>query len=155
MGLGEIGETLLQRLRQDSKSIHTSYLYLMTPFVMIVGFSMMFFFRLPWSVLFVLYGVIPKLDQILPHDWLNPTFEEMKELEKNQKFRAVIYFAIVLDWVAFFIAMNFIYYDEFTPMEMIPVTYLLTNLTASAFLISHELIHKTDILDWIVGNDYQ
>lgn len=155
MGLGEIGETLLQRLRQDSKSIHTSYLYLMTPFTMIVVFSMMFFLRLPWSALFLLYGVIPKLDQILPRDWLNPTFEEMKELEKNQKFRAVIYFAIVLDWAAFFLAMNFIYYDEFTPMEMIPVTYLLTNASASAFLISHELIHKADILDWIVGNDYQ
>lgn len=71
----------------------------------------MFAFNLPYTIVFLIYGAIPKLDQILRHDWLNPTMKEITELENNQKFRAVLYFALALDWIVFFRTMHFFYYD--------------------------------------------
>jgi hypothetical protein len=53
--------------------INTSYMYLLMPFLALVFYPVNFYLKLPWVVLFINYGVIPKLDNILKHDWLNPT----------------------------------------------------------------------------------
>jgi quinol-cytochrome oxidoreductase complex cytochrome b subunit len=56
------------------------YYYLIFPFFMIFGFTMRKVLGLVWANIFIAYGLIPFLDQVLSHDWLNPTFEQIHTL---------------------------------------------------------------------------
>lgn len=74
MGIGDSIDSLLQRLKKDGESVHTVYVYLLFPFLALVGYLVVFYVNLPWVLVFLFFGAIPKLDQILRHDWLNPTY---------------------------------------------------------------------------------
>jgi hypothetical protein len=114
----------------------------MPAIVLLIFYPANFYFRLPWVVLFVSYGVIPKLDNILKHDWLNPTLDEIKVLEKNQKFRIVLYLTMFLDWFFLWRGLHAVYYNELTFWEMVPFMFMMHNASAVGFLVSHELFHK-------------
>lgn len=108
---------VLRRLKEDCYSLHTSYVYLLFPFLVVLGYILAFYLHLPWTIVFLVYGVIPKLDQILRHDWLNPSsLSEIQQLENNQKFRAVLYFSLFMDWVVFLQTMRVIYYGWLSPL---------------------------------------
>lgn len=49
------------------------YYYLALPLIIIFGFVIAFTWRLPFAVIFFLFGVVPKLDVWLSQDWVNPT----------------------------------------------------------------------------------
>lgn len=86
--------------------IHTSFVYVLFPFLILAGYVLVFYLNLPYAIVFLVYGVIPKLDQILQKDWDNPKLEELEKLENNQKFRLALYVALVFDWIVFFKTMS-------------------------------------------------
>lgn len=86
--------------------INTSFVYALFPFLILAGYFLVFYLDLPYAILFLVYGVIPKLDQILDKDWENPRLEELNQLENNQKFRLALYVALVFDWIVFFKTMS-------------------------------------------------
>lgn len=60
-----------------------------------------------------------------------------------------MYLVIFIDWAIFLnmcTKMHLI-----TPWTLLPTLFLASNLRSSAFLVAHELIHKTPILDRTVG----
>lgn len=132
--------------------INTSFVYLLMPVLIICFFyPLEFYFKLPWAVLFIAYGLIPKLDNILKHDWKNPTLEEIQVLEKNQRFRIVLYLTLLLDWFFLWRGLRAVYYNELTFFEMLPFMFMMHNAAAIGFLVAHELFHKENALDRIVG----
>lgn len=71
--------------------------YLLTPAFMIFGYVMRQWFDLFWAYLFVSYGVIPIMDQLLPIDQKNPTLKQITELEKDLRYQMIIYLIVTLD----------------------------------------------------------
>jgi hypothetical protein len=51
------------------------YSYLALPSLIFFGYILSFVFRLPYIMIFVIFGIIPKLDLKLSKDWINPTIE--------------------------------------------------------------------------------
>jgi hypothetical protein len=62
-------------LMDEMFDIHTAYVYLLFPALASVGYILVFYLNLPWTVVFLGYAAIPKLDQIFKGDWINPTRE--------------------------------------------------------------------------------
>ena len=57
--------------------------------------------------IFLIYTILPFLDEIFSLDLRNPDEKERKRLEENDGyFRMALYAAIVADWCLFFKAMN-------------------------------------------------
>ena len=58
----------------DTKNFKPVWWYfLLGPAFMIYGYIMRQWFDLFWAYIFISYGVIPMLDQLLTQDWKNPT----------------------------------------------------------------------------------
>jgi hypothetical protein len=58
--------------------------------------------HLPLLYIFIVYGVLPVLDDLFAHDWANPTLEEFMELEDQWRFKLPLYINIVVEWFAYF-----------------------------------------------------
>jgi hypothetical protein len=86
------------------KELSQQYCYLALPVIIFFGYTIAFIYRLPYLVIFFIFGIMPKLDEWLSHDWVNPEREEIIELEKMQGFRAMLYITLLLDWAAIMIA---------------------------------------------------
>lgn len=148
----------LQRAKPSTESLlenvyelNTSYVYLLMPCLLVVFYPINFYLQLPWAVLFLAYGVIPKLDSILKMDWKNPTLEEMAVLEHNQRFRFMLYLTLVIDWLFLWRGLNAVYYNELSIWALLPFVFMMQNASATGFLVAHELFHKPNTVDRVMG----
>lgn len=122
----------------------------MAPAITVFGFCMRKYFDLYWAFIFISYGLIPMLDQVLSEDWKNPTLKQIIELERDQRYRMVIYFMVALDVFIFSSEVGNI--GEFTFFNALPRLFVLANSYALGIIISHELTHKENFLDRAVGS---
>lgn len=131
------------------KELNFQWVYLTLPLVIIFAFTFAVHLKLPFLVLFFIFGIMAKLDQLLSQDWVNPTLEEIKELENKQGFRVLLYLALLLDWTAIFIAPK--YLQSLPWYNYPPILVLLSLLNSMSFLVAHELFHKDSVLDKFFG----
>ena len=96
--------------------------------------------------LFIIYAVLPLLDEFFSLDQRNPTKEEREELEKNDfYFKLALYATVVLDWVIFFQVMNLFSEIEitlWTTISLLGFIFIFSNLQAVGFAVAHEIFHK-------------
>lgn len=105
--------------------------------------------HLPLVYIFLTYGVMPMLDQLLSHDWVNPTISDMEYLDTQWKFKIPLYVNIVVEWVAYFLSIKYLLEK---PLYTQPVEiFILVGLSTTGFLITHELFHKNSLVDKIIG----
>lgn len=62
----------------------------------------------------------------------------------------MLYLTLVLDWTAILYASNFL--REIPWYDIIPLVFLMALLASMSFLIAHELFHKENIVDKVMGN---
>jgi hypothetical protein len=109
--------------------------FLFGPVVAIYGYCMRQWFDLFWAFIFVNYGVIPLLDQILPEDWKNPTLKQIQELEFDVRYRLLLYFFLIVD--------TFIFVSEIgtantlTLFNFLPRMFAMANVYATSIVLSH------------------
>ena len=132
--------------RHDTSNFQPVWWYfLLSPAFVIYGYIMRQWFDLFWAYIFVAYGVIPMLDQVLPEDWKNPTIKQIVELENDQRYRLVLYIIVSLDFFIFFSEMGTI--KSFTVFNVLPRLFVMANVYTTGMLVSHELMHKENKLD--------
>lgn len=131
--------------------LDNAYVYLLMPAFFVVAYVMTLQFKLPWVAIFLAYGLIPKYDSLLKKDWLNPTLEQMGQLEQDQRFRAMLYITVGLEWAFLFRALNVVYYGEMPLWELLPFVYIMWSVSATGFLVAHELFHKNNRTDKVIG----
>lgn len=130
--------------------LNTCWYYLALPAIIFCGYFIAYEWKLPFVMVWVVFGLIPRLDSMISKDWLNPTLDEIIEVENSAKFKIVLYLSLIADWTALvfarFTIMNIKYYD------LIPLMFLMSLLSSISFLVSHELFHKDNRFDKFFGN---
>lgn len=70
--------------------------------------------------IFIVYTVLPLLDEFLSFDIRNPTEEERKRLENRDfYFRLALYVSVVSDWIMFFRVMTMFATMEITVLSVV------------------------------------
>jgi len=103
-----------------------------------------------WAYIFLTYGVIPMLDQILAQDWKNPTLKEIIELENDYHYRMVLYIMVSLDIFIFVVEVG--NFGSFTLFNFLPLLFVLADGYSKEILLSHELAHKENWFNHTVGS---
>lgn len=109
--------------------------------------------NLHFLMLYVIFGIIPWLDEYSSEDWLNPTLEQIVKLESRLSFKLMLYLGIVCDWGAILTGMSNL--KLMGPLDMLTTVTLMTLLSSTGFLIAHELFHKHNWLDRTIGTLHQ
>ena len=122
----------------------------MGPAFVVYGYFMRQWLDLYWAYIFLSYGVIPMLDELLNHDWKNPTLKQITELERDPRYRMVLYIMVSLDIFIFISEVGTI--SSFTVFNVIPRLFVLADAYSKGILLSHELTHKENLLDRTVGS---
>ncbi|KAM3134038.1 hypothetical protein pb186bvf_013880 [Paramecium bursaria] len=126
--------------------------YYTLPSIYILVFTISKLHQNYWIGIWIVYTLIPLCDEMFPIDLKNPTPEEQTKLEGQLKFKLPLYTCIFLDWFNLFYTLNYLLTGpEITFLNLFAFLVLNGNLAASNINISHELIHKDDILDQIMG----
>jgi alkane 1-monooxygenase len=109
------------------------------------------YYNQPYFVIWVIYSLIPFLDQIVPPDNTNPTPEEEKLLKSQWKWKIPIYLFIFMEWVTLLWSFSYISRNDLSLLNYLVFVLALSNVSAIGFLFSHELFHKKDTLGKVVG----
>ena len=140
---------MIKYLEKANPSLFAKYPYFFLPAVVIVGYTATFYLSLPYTVIFFIYGIIPMMDQIAKKDWVNPNLREMKELEQDWGFKAVLYLAFAFEMCVYYYA-AFMVLPTLSYYQLLPIVILGIHLFGVGFMISHELIHKGGV-DKVLG----
>lgn len=109
------------------------------------------YYHRPFIVLWIVYSLVPILDQIIPDDNINPTEAEEKVLKSQIKWKVPIYTFIFLEWVTLFWSFDYINRTNMTLFQQFVLLIAVSHISAIGFLFSHELFHKRDTLGKVVG----
>ena len=126
--------------------------YYLLPLVLTINTLAGLYLQLPITTLFLTFGILPLCDNYGDKDWENPTLKEIGELEQKSSFRVALYVALVMDWAISFMTLREIESVTKTPLHTVVTVFLMATLYTSTFLIAHELFHKNNLLDKVVGN---
>lgn len=109
------------------------------------------YYHQPFVLLWIIYTLIPLIDQIIPPDNVNPTPEEEKILKKQWKWRVPIYLFIFMEWVVLFWSFSYVTRYDISLIQYVFFLLALSHASAIGFLFSHELFHKKDTIGKVVG----
>ncbi|KAM3134035.1 hypothetical protein pb186bvf_013877 [Paramecium bursaria] len=110
-----------------------------------------YFINQPIVVLWVLYVLVPVVDELLPQDWENPIKEIEEETSNTLKFKFPLYSIAALDWIFTFYALHKLVHDEMTSLNRGLLVYQVGALALFNVGVGHELYHKDQKFDKFVG----
>ena len=105
----------------------------------------------PFITIWIVFGLLPFLDQVLPHDLVNPTKEEQRSLKNLTRFKIPILISIALDWFSLFWSINELLKNDLNILYKTGIFSFTIIMQGSAFTTSHELNHKPNIFDKLIG----
>lgn len=126
---------MLEFVKSANPSIFAKYPYLFLPAVVSVGFYITIHCALPYTVIFFVYGIITMMDQITMKDWVNPNLREIKELESDWGFKAVLYVAVIFELTIYYFSFRIL--PLLSLYQVIPTAILGIHLFGVGFLLSH------------------
>lgn len=132
--------------------IHSSFQYYCVIFLYVLAFITIKYFDNPYFVIWVAYSFIPLLDELLTLDVRNPTKSEVKQLENDLRFKLPLYISLFVDWMFSIFILNHAVSHEFSLFKFIGYILISANNSAGNINISHELMHKDNPLDQLLGS---
>lgn len=70
--------------------------YYLNSALILLSMYLCYSLQLPLLYIFIVYGVLPVLDEVLSHDWVNPTLAQMQHLEHQWRFQLPLYVNIIV-----------------------------------------------------------
>ena len=102
-------------------------------------------------ILFV-YGVLPLCDKFVSLDLINPSKEKQKKLkQKNTLFKIPLYFAVFMEVFTFIYGIKHMMEHNHDYFYLFTLLFVLATFQGVSFNYSHELNHKVDKLDNLIG----
>jgi len=108
-------------------------------------------FHKPIVGFWLVYAVIPVIDQVIAWDDVNPTPEEEKVLKNQLRWKFPIFAYVFSEWFAVFWAMHLVNREELGLIDTVVMILFVAHTSAIGFLIAHELFHKRDWFGKLVG----
>ena len=99
----------------------------------------------------IIYGIFPWLDYLFPLDDINPSEQEQKELETKLHFKMPLYVSLSLEWIMCYYIFNSSILHQLTYYNLVGLCLFLGVLATSNINVAHELIHKDNLIDSILG----
>ncbi|KAM3134037.1 hypothetical protein pb186bvf_013879 [Paramecium bursaria] len=108
-------------------------------------------FQKPLIAIWILFCLIPLIDEFIVKDIKVPTPKEMKENENKFSFKLPLYTFIALDWLAMFFTLNYLVSSNPGILNTIILLYILGGFGSMNLTVAHELLHKDNKLDKFLG----
>ena len=133
-------------------ALYSSLPYYGTIIIYIMGLIAFECFSNNWFAIFVIFGLLPVLDFLVPKDWLNPTKQQERELENKISFKIPLYLTILFDWHILLKVVGDLKNDDHIDLLKLSGQIFSVSISSSInFMSSHELIHKHDFMGRFVG----
>ena len=132
--------------------IYSSFQYYFILLIYFVGIYFIKYYDNPFFSFWFLFSFVPFLDEITFIDVRNPTKEEQKMLENQLRFKLPLYITLFMDWFFTVFLMNHFINQDFNLYSFLGYILLGGILAASNINIAHELMHKNNRLDQIMGS---
>jgi alkane 1-monooxygenase len=105
----------------------------------------------PFLGIWIVFSIIPIIDQILPDDNFNPTPEQEKVLSQQTRWKIPVFLFVFMEWVHLFWVLSKIARFDLSISHQIVSLIGMSMVNSLGFLFSHELFHKRDFLSQAVG----
>jgi len=139
------------QLKGKPFALYSSIPYYFLLIFYVLAFVCVSYFQNPyWVIAFAFLGV-PVAD-FFSHDWLNPTQEQFKELEKSVWFKIPLITLTIIDTAFVFWLVSYLSENSFPAVFYPGAIYIGGAITGSNFLIAHELFHKRGKFNQIMGS---
>ena len=109
------------------------------------------YFHNPFITLWIVFGLLPLLDQLLSMDLVNPKKEQQREMKNLTRFKVPLVLTIMLDWVFLFWAMKELIEKDHDLLYKFGVFSVMVTLEGASINTSHELNHKINKFENILG----
>ena len=104
-----------------------------------------------WFFLWVVYAVIPLIDQFLPNDEANPTPEEEKVLAKQIKWDIPMYTWMAVETIGTFWSIWFVGTRSLSLTNFIGLVLTQGTIVGLGITVSHEMMHKKSLVWKAIG----
>lgn len=98
-----------------------------------------------------IFGIIPLLDHYIKHDVKNPTKAEQKIMKNEFRYKIPIYLTMVADWALLIWGICQLVNENCSYMYKLGMLLVLGVLQASSINLSHEINHKLNKWERIIG----
>lgn len=117
----------------------------------LVNYPICVYFKNPFLMLWINFGLLPLLDKYLPFDTENPSKEKQKEMKQMLRFKIPLVITSLLDYVSLFWSINEIVKNENGNFYNFGIILNMIMLQGTAFTTNHELNHKTSLFEKTIG----
>jgi alkane 1-monooxygenase len=132
-------------------SVVQTFPYYLTSFLYIINLYFTHVYKNSFTLVFLVYGILPIAENYISFDIKNPTKQEQKILRKQFRWKIPLYMSIVLDWISLVSLMKVILYTEGSYIFKIGILISIGTIQGSSINVSHEIIHKKDKFSQIIG----
>ncbi|CAD8211352.1 unnamed protein product [Paramecium octaurelia] len=139
------------KIFNDDSLLFSSYQYYTVPFLYTMAIILISYFENAWIAIWIVYTLIPFLDEFFSLDLRNPSKDEQNKLEQEMRFKLPLYVCVIFDWISLIWMINFLLNNEIQIFNKLGIIFLCGNLAASNINIAHELFHKDNLLDKLLG----
>lgn len=140
------------QIRIENFLLNSAFQYYLNPFLIFFGFQAVSC-QFPCFQLWFLHVFFPLIDCLLPLDHHNPLENQIESLEKKLKFKLPLYLSVILDWVCLFYIQSWLF-DHRNELSFLQIFFLVLTVGyrgAANMNVAHELLHKKNIIDKIIG----
>jgi len=118
--------------------------------VYLLGTFFLYYVKNPYIMIFILYVVFPILASI-SQDWLNPDREQYKLLENDWRFSIPLTGLVIVDNISTLFAIYYFSTQDLPWFYYPGALFLAGSFAGHQFLVAHELFHKRDKFNKLVG----
>ena len=105
----------------------------------------------PFICIWVVFGLLPLLDQVLSHDLVNPTKSQQRELKNLTRFKIPILLSVGLEWFFLFWSISELQKNDFNILYKIGQLGFTIIMRGTGLITAHELCHKPNLFNKLVG----
>jgi len=110
-----------------------------------------YLFHNPWLMVLFIYGFVPLLDYYMSFDIRNPTKEEAKTMKRSVHYKIPLYATLVYDWISLIWGIHYVQTHDIGILNKLGILFILANFQGSSINISHEIFHKPNTFENVVG----
>jgi alkane 1-monooxygenase len=126
------------------------YLWLLSPFIPVLGVLIMVLYTLTgwglftWGGPFIVYALIPILDWLIGTDQTNPPESAVNALEEDKYYRAIVYAYIPSQFITTIWGTWLVVNGHLATWEIVGLVFSVGAISGLAINTGHELSHKRD-----------
>ena len=125
--------------------------YLLSILIIIHHLCFCNYFNNPMVLIWIIYGLLPVLDEYLPRDEANPTKQEQHKMKNMLRYKIPLYLTLVLDWTSLIFSIKYVMTSNIGWLYNAGVIFAEITIQAASFNLAHEINHKNNFFEKLIG----